>query len=228
MTDTDNNFRSYSEKSKAKRALAKLLGDKADQYVNALLVLRDVGNGETKWGFYQSEVNIVLEGAPEADAEPTPVAAEVDTEVATATEPEPEPDTDPVAAAGAFGALAAAVTSSANNNTAAVKQNREASRNSYTIEKNRPEQNGVKRPSAGGLCRAVWDALDDLREKTGATPTAVDVKALAEANNWNRNNAMIEFYQWRKFNGIFGRQAKPKTAVQAAAPTATEVATETA
>ena len=29
------------------------------------------------------------------------------------------------------------------------------------IEKNREEQNGIKRPSVGGKCRAIWDALDE-------------------------------------------------------------------
>jgi hypothetical protein len=32
---------------------------------------------------------------------------------------------------------------------------------------------------------------------------------MAAANGWNPNNASIEFYQWRKFNGITGRKAKP-------------------
>src|SRR5690554_4439873 len=31
------------------------------------------------------------------------------------------------------------------------------------IEKDRPEQNGIKRPSIGGKCRAIWDALDAYR-----------------------------------------------------------------
>lgn len=73
------------------------------------------------------------------------------------------------------------------------------------IEKDREEKNGVKRPSVGGMCRAVWDALDAAVAE-GKTPSAKDVKALAEANGWNVNNASIEFYQWRKFNGIRGRQ----------------------
>lgn len=75
------------------------------------------------------------------------------------------------------------------------------------IEKERLEQNGVKMPSAGTLCRAVWDFCS-------ATPncTAKDVKTEAEKQGWNANNASIEFYNWRKFNGIVGRQ---KTAPQA-------------
>lgn len=75
------------------------------------------------------------------------------------------------------------------------------------IEKDRPMQNGVKRPSVGGMCRAVWDALDGL-VAAGTAPTAKDVKALSETHGWNANNASIEFYQWRKFNGIKGRQVK--------------------
>ena len=73
------------------------------------------------------------------------------------------------------------------------------------IEKDREERNGVKRPSVGGMCRAVWDALDAM-VAAGKSPTAKDVKALAEEKKWNANNASIEFYQWRKFNGIRGRQ----------------------
>ena len=79
------------------------------------------------------------------------------------------------------------------------------------IEKDRPEQNGVKRPSAGGLCRAVWDACWSHQEKTGEVPTAKQVKEIALAQGWNPNNASIEYYQWRKYNGISGRVAKVET-----------------
>lgn len=75
------------------------------------------------------------------------------------------------------------------------------------IEKNRAEQHGVKRPSEGGMCRAVWDYCDALHTAE-YVPTAKDVKAQAEAAGWNPNNASIEYYQWRKFNGIRGRLAK--------------------
>jgi hypothetical protein len=80
------------------------------------------------------------------------------------------------------------------------------------IEKDRPEQNGIKRPSIGGKCRAVWDACDAFAQEHGDDPAAKDVKAMAEANGWNPNNASIEFYQWRKYNGIKGCQIKKEAA----------------
>lgn len=72
------------------------------------------------------------------------------------------------------------------------------------IEKVREERNGVKRPSIGGKCRAVWDALDALQAELeeGEKVTSAMVKDLANDEGWNPNNASIEFYQWRKFHGI--------------------------
>jgi hypothetical protein len=75
------------------------------------------------------------------------------------------------------------------------------------IEKDRVEQNGIKRPSVGGKCRAIWDYLDAL-VAAQITPTAKQVKEDSVTHGWNPNNASIEFYQWRKFNGIQGRAPK--------------------
>jgi hypothetical protein len=75
------------------------------------------------------------------------------------------------------------------------------------IEKDREQRNGVKRPSAGGACRAVWDELDAAVQR-GTPHTVKTIKLHADCNGWNVNNAAIEFYQWRKFNGISGRSPK--------------------
>lgn len=77
----------------------------------------------------------------------------------------------------------------------------------YRIEKDRPEQNGVKRPSQGTLCGAVWAKLDSIRE-SGRMPVAKELGELAIKNKWNPTNVVCEFYQWRRFNGIRGRQVK--------------------
>lgn len=65
------------------------------------------------------------------------------------------------------------------------------------------EQNGVKRPAPGGVCREVWDWLD-------ANPNATlkNAKAIAPDHSWNLNNVACELYAWRKFMGISGRQQK--------------------
>ena len=78
----------------------------------------------------------------------------------------------------------------------------------YKIEKNRAEQNGVKRPSAGTLCGQVWAALDAVHATR--MPVASDLDTIATTNAWNRNNVSCEFYQWRKFHGIKGRQVAAK------------------
>lgn len=77
------------------------------------------------------------------------------------------------------------------------------SRKGYTIQKEREERNGVKRPSEGTVCGAVWAEFDKNPEiKAGELAT------IADANGWNRTNVSCEFYAWRKFMGIKGRAAK--------------------
>ena len=72
------------------------------------------------------------------------------------------------------------------------------------IENNRETCNGVTRPSAGGKCRAVWDDLDVLAA-AGTKPTAAQVRQLAAEQGWDKTTAQVQFYRWRKFNGISGR-----------------------
>lgn len=76
------------------------------------------------------------------------------------------------------------------------------------IEAVREERNGIKRPSIGGKCRAVWDALDAFVAEEKMQPTVAIVRDIAQDEGWNVTNATVEFYQWRKFNGISGRAAK--------------------
>ena len=78
------------------------------------------------------------------------------------------------------------------------------SRKGYKIQKEREERNGVKRPSEGTVCGAVWAAFDDIMAKNGEVKAA-ELPALADENNWNRTNVSCEFYVWRKFMGIHGR-----------------------
>lgn len=60
-------------------------------------------------------------------------------------------------------------------------------------------RNGVRRPIKG-KCADVWNALDNMLPD--GVPTIGNVRDLAKTNGWNINNATIEFYAWRKFNGL--------------------------
>jgi len=70
------------------------------------------------------------------------------------------------------------------------------------IEKNREERNGVKRPSIGGKCRIVWDYCDTYMKEHNTSPMPKHMKETALLQGWNENNAILEMYQWRKFNGL--------------------------
>jgi len=73
------------------------------------------------------------------------------------------------------------------------------------IQKDREERNGIKRPSEGGKCAAVWNKCDELYEATGMVPTPKALKGWAEEHSHNFNNASIELYRWRNFMGFKGR-----------------------
>lgn len=69
------------------------------------------------------------------------------------------------------------------------------------IEPNRPTRNGVTRPSIGGKCRDVWDMLDEI----GSNATAKQAREEAAKRGYDKTTTMVQFYKWRKFNGISGR-----------------------
>lgn len=69
-----------------------------------------------------------------------------------------------------------------------------------TIEKNRPERNGYKRPSAGGVCRAIWNYCTEL-QATQATPVTIkQAKANSTLQGWDLVTTTVQFYQWRKWS----------------------------
>lgn len=76
----------------------------------------------------------------------------------------------------------------------------------YRIEKDRDTQNGITRPSAGTKCGDVWAFLDKAAKGNPASLTLAGLKAVATDQGFNVTNAVIEFYRWRRFNGIIGRQ----------------------
>ncbi len=87
--------------------------------------------------------------------------------------------------------------------------NEEVKGSGLKIEKDREEQNGVTRPSIGGVCRKIWDFCDNWTANHDNTiPTVRQVKEKAEAVGWDLTTSSIQYYTWRKFKGIIGRQKK--------------------
>lgn len=88
-----------------------------------------------------------------------------------------------------------------------VKRVSTESRKGYKIEKEREERvvdgKVLRRPSEGTICASIWDTFDADR-----SIRAADLGTLAETNGWDRTTIAVQFYAWRKFNGIKGRQAK--------------------
>ena len=204
-------FKSYSEKSKARRALVQVYNidkDGTEQFLTQV---------DAKWGFHlddEGKLAALQVGEPGDEAVVTlPAAAEP-----AAAEPAAElveDDTSASPSASAFGAFALSQLTAPSNAAPAeaprapVAQRTEG----LKIEKDREQRNGVKMPSKGGLCRTVWDTLNSMMTHDEATglanvPTAADIKHVAEQQGWNVNNASIEYYQWRKFMGISGRGKK--------------------
>lgn len=79
------------------------------------------------------------------------------------------------------------------------------------IQKVRPTQNGVTRPTAGGKCARVWEICDELAcgYMDNRVPFSV-VRVKAEAEDLSVGNARAEYAAWRKFNGVTGRIVEPK------------------
>ncbi|MBY0321608.1 MAG: hypothetical protein K2X72_22995 [Reyranella sp.] len=66
----------------------------------------------------------------------------------------------------------------------------------------RPEVNGIKPPSKGTICAKIWEWCDKQQD-AGVRPEAKELrKALAKLDDTTKN---VQFYRWRKFNGIKGR-----------------------
>lgn len=235
-------FKSYSERSKARRALVQVY-KVPEEHIDSILKKVD-----GKHGFYLSADNVPCNMTPAEETAAAEFLAPHNPPANTATQDYPpaldelqaaqdahpgvvQTDGDeaengvedeeeaPAPAASAFGAFA--LSQLVGNGEPApgavtpeqVQQRTSQRTEGLKIEKNRAQQNGVKERSKGGLCHAVWSALDELAIKDPATgvatvPTVAQIKELAVAKGWNVNNASIEYYQWRKFHGITGRGKK--------------------
>lgn len=72
-----------------------------------------------------------------------------------------------------------------------------------TIEPNRAEQNGLKRPSAGSTCALIWSACDRITAEKGSTCTSGEL--FAACNGLNECTLRTQYARWRQYNGVTGR-----------------------
>ena len=72
------------------------------------------------------------------------------------------------------------------------------------IEKNRPEQNGMKYPSTGTKTRAIWDLCDAMTKELGR-PLKISELRERVAQGTNENMMKSQYSYWRKFHNITGR-----------------------
>lgn len=218
MANIATTFKGYSEKSKAKRGLA-AFGELAVAAADKLIFMGPAGASadSLKWGFNVEEAEAVRDGR---NVEP---AAPVEATVVTPVEelPEAVSGDEKFGAAvnsareenpnvpGAFFSglmrdttlpvLAGATTVSTTTNRP-VRSGKDVR---YKIEKNRDESNGVKRPSEGGICRQIWDAIDAEKQTTGQVPSLKEMKV--KLSHLDMTTVSVQYYRWRKFQGIAGR-----------------------
>lgn len=67
-----------------------------------------------------------------------------------------------------------------------------------------PQVNGVAPPQGTGACAKVW-AICNAIQASGSTPTIGAVKAQAALQNLDPTTTQVQYYRWRKHQGITGR-----------------------
>lgn len=181
-------------------------------------------DGDGQWGTYMrdgkpvphAEVKAEMEGKIAALADEVRTIGDAPAPVETPA-PAPAPATleEEVAAiagadtaAAAFGALAFGQLTAPTNTTPAQPTNTGTTRNAaregatptsgLKIQRDRPEQNGIRRQSAG----SVGDKLWALYDKIGPTCTLEQAKQAAADAGLSTTSAAIALYNWRRFNGI--------------------------
>lgn len=73
------------------------------------------------------------------------------------------------------------------------------------IQKDREERNGLKRPSAGGICAQLWDLFDAMYAEKGMVPTPKPAKERSAELNLDPTTTQVQLYRWREFMGFKGK-----------------------
>lgn len=192
----------YSNKSNAKRALAKIGAEvlaKADDVL--------VSDGEGQWGF---DTGAVVELQKQLTKPVVKVVAPAKAKPAAKTEYRYDGNC-PLCGSGngatwhnegvsLFCHVCSGVFSAKTGRRVNTGYTRENCNSGYTIEKNRPTQNGVTRPSSGTRTEEIWILCDKLF--AAGNMTSAEVYKAAKEAGMNVNTVARQMAEWRKFHGI--------------------------
>ena len=67
-----------------------------------------------------------------------------------------------------------------------------------------PEQNGVRRPRAEGVCGRVWGLCDDISTKLMTPAPVANVIEAGTAEKIDMSTLRTQYARWKKFHGISG------------------------
>lgn len=77
-----------------------------------------------------------------------------------------------------------------------------AKRKGLKIQKNRHEKNGIKRPSAGGICARLWDIFEKHYSDTGMILTPKPAKEISAKEGLDPTTTTVQLYRWRDYMGF--------------------------
>ena len=159
-------------------------------------------NWEENWSIFESEEGFeIVAKLPEPPAEVVVQMEQTEPEAANSDEEELEE------VAPQNGSLMSSLIGNMMNPEtipqAPAAPKKQAEKTGKTVEQNRPEQNGVKRPSAGSTCAIIWDTCDRITSEQVHTCTSAEL--FNALQGYNECTLRTQYARWRQFNGITGR-----------------------
>lgn len=202
----DSNIQRYSTPSNARRALAKI-GEHAraahatlikhDPELDTCYFVTEEANKVQRKGAQNAKMNADLRSA--GSVQPASKAQKAVKSEAAAPQALANPNAH--VCIDNLAKMAPVAVQPASNSESKAPAAPKAAKPAKATKAKAEVRNGVRKPMKG-VCANVWAILDEFTEGTGRQPVIADVRLLAEAHNWNVNNATIEFYAWRKFHAM--------------------------
>ena len=159
-------------------------------------------NWEENWSILESEEGFeIVAKLPEEPEAVEPVAEQTEPEAAN-SDPE-ELETSAPQNGSLMSSLIGNMMNPETIPQAPAAPKKDVEKTGKTIEPNRAEQNGLKRPSKGSTCAIIWDTCDRITSEKGSTCTSAEL--FNALQGYNDCTLRTQYARWRQFNGITGR-----------------------